>query len=155
MSQSEPLIVPLSSANQSGTSAYGEALSYVFTGLSPVSSRFILYPYSFSASASTGAATYPQGALVSIPSTSTVPTDFSSLQATSTLNLNNAQAVYDSSVAFFVSYGVLTGRLHQHGPSADQRGRPSPAAPCWTAWRASGSSAGRRSSGCSRAARAA
>ena len=108
VSQSAPLIIPLSPANQSVGYSYADALSYVFTGLSAVSSRFILYPYAFNVT-SPSAALYPQGAFVSIPSTSTLSTDFSSLQATSTLSLNNAQAVYDSSVAFFISYGVLTG----------------------------------------------
>ena len=116
-----PIIVPLSHPNQSVGNDYVQALDYVFKHLSPVQSAFVLFPYSFALS-NASHSSYPQGAFVStsdapsiassLPS-ATSATDFQYVLAVQDLLLASSQAsvqsqaVYDSSIAIFIAYGVL------------------------------------------------
>ena len=119
-----PLVIPLNAANQSKGNDFLEASTFVFNHLSRTSSGFVLFPYAFALGNSSNAPEYPQGAFVStvgdaavdgaLPS-STSASAFQYAMSVQSLLLSSAaagsqaQAVYDSSIAIFISYGVLPG----------------------------------------------
>ena len=125
VSETDPLVIPLATGNQSagGGKEYLSAVSFVFTHLSATTSSFILFPYSFTLNDS-GRDYYPQGAFISttqlqsvdsaLPKSSAA-TNFNyavsvaSQLVSSTAGPSQAQAVYDSSIAIFIAYGLLPG----------------------------------------------
>ena len=122
VSENAPLVIPFSTANQSAGNGeeYLSAVSFVFNHLSTSTSSFILFPYAFQLN-STTPSDYPQGAFISTTQLQSVNSDLPSRrdsntfeyavsvtsQLVSAAGTSQSQAVYDSSIAIFISYGIL------------------------------------------------